>query len=102
MNKPGYIYIIKSLNLFKIGKSSGLNRIKSYKTYNPHKLETIINIRVKNYHHVEKILHNIYKKKRISGEWFKLSNNDIKSIINFIYNKSTSPLDKISVKIQYD
>ena len=32
--------------------------------------------------HVEKLLHLIYKKKRIKGEWFALDTDEIKSIIS--------------------
>ena len=77
----GYIYIIKSGNLYKIGKSKDpKNRIKAIKISNP-QLETIIYEKVFNYNTIEKHLHNSYKSRRRQGEWFELNNIDINNII---------------------
>ena len=72
-----YTYIIKGANgQYKIGRSCDIyKRYKSLLTANPDiKIEFIIN------KDVEYSLHNEYSHKRISGEWFMLSKNDLKSI----------------------
>jgi hypothetical protein len=72
--------------VFKIGKTINVQqRFNSLKTANPNiKIILVIN------GFFETELHEKYKKKQISGEWFSLSKKDIKDIIqqysNFINN----------------
>lgn len=81
MRIPGYIYVIRQDDFFKIGKALDMqNRMKMYITENPNELEVIIEHKVNNYGYVEKHLHNMFKSKRIRGEWFKLTNTDIVTI----------------------
>lgn len=72
-----YTYILKSHDLYKIGKANNVqNRLRSIKTGNPY-VELIQTING-NY---EKYLHHKYKEKRIIGEWFSLSTADLAYII---------------------
>ncbi len=74
-----YLLFDKISRLYKIGRSiepgNRISRIQS-----PGKLEliTVIN------QNVEKSLHRKFKDKRIHGEWFKLSDSDVKYIISLI------------------
>ncbi len=82
--KPVHTYIIKdtaSLQ-FKIGKSTNIEkRIKLFSTSNPN-LELILIIE-KN---IEKELHLLFRERRYKGEWFKLTDSDLK-FIKFNYSK---------------
>lgn len=91
----GYIYILKSLDLYKIGKSKdGEQRIKGYKTYNPHGIEVVLIARVKFYEHLEKKIHKIFDKKRITGEWFRLDKKDVVETKKVIFPELMSCVDK--------
>lgn len=84
--KPGYIYIIQCLNMFKIGRTEKpKNRILTYKTENPFPIKLIGIYRSSNYIDDEQILHKCYKNQRIRGEWFRLKKKDINQIINYFY-----------------
>lgn len=78
-NKCVYTYIGADLSgYYKIGRSSNVdNREKSLKTGN-HSYNTIIVIKGD----FEKELHNKFCNKRVAGEWFELSNDDIKYILS--------------------
>jgi len=73
-------YLLKHDNeLYKIGKSiNPKNREKTLQAEDPN-LELIHVIGI----NVESSFHEIFKEKRVRGEWFKLSKEDVESIINF-------------------
>lgn len=64
------IYIIKSGDKIKIGKTSNMHkRLMAYKTHNP----DIHLIKTYDYDDsLEQYLHNYYKDYRITGEWFNI------------------------------
>jgi hypothetical protein len=65
-------------NLVKIGKALCPNtRLSTFKVGNP--TIQIIAILDKN---IESLLHNKYSSSRVTGEWFKLSDDDILDIMN--------------------
>ena len=77
----GYIYLIKSNNLYKIGRAKNLkSRIKTYQTENPFGIEVIFQKEVDDYIGTEKDLLTRFENKRERGEWFKLNNEDIQWI----------------------
>ena len=82
--KIGYIYIIEDLknNLFKIGitRNNVKDRLNSMQTSTPNKLIIVYEKKIKNYIIMESHFHFYFKSKNISGEWFKLNNEDIKYI----------------------
>jgi hypothetical protein len=83
--KEGYIYLVKSLGLYKIGRClNSDSRIKTYRTENPHKIDLIFTIKVSDYIGVEKALLKKYEAKKYKGEWFHLSLEDISDIKNFL------------------
>ena len=81
----GYIYLLKSRNLYKIGRAKDIrNRIKTYKTENPFGIEVIFQKKVNDYVGVETKLLKKFKDKQIRGEWFELDKKDIQKIESFI------------------
>jgi hypothetical protein len=93
----GYIYVLKSLCLYKIGKAKDFQkRLITYKTHNPHGIEVIIAVRVRHYDRIERNIHKRYKDKRFIGEWFNLSENDVLEIKSFLNERNNSIVDKIN------
>lgn len=90
----GWIYFIKDRisNNFKIGVSQSNNpkvRLSHYVNYIEIDLIYIENI--SNCFEIEALIHQKFDANRIKGDWFKLSNEDVISIIRYIneikYNK---------------
>lgn len=77
-NKKTYLMVEKTTNYVKIGTSINPNkREHTLQSQKPDiELYAVSNL------DVEKILHDKFKSVRIRGEWFKLSKDDIDSIIN--------------------
>jgi hypothetical protein len=71
----GYVYIVKSGDLYKIGKTISLR--KRMASLNVGKPRIIRAVRVADYSLVEKLLHVMFADKRVTGEWFKLSADDV-------------------------
>lgn len=82
----GYIYILKSNGLYKIGRSKNIkNRIKLYKTENPFGIDVIFQKEVDDYINKEiKLLEMFSDKLKLGNEWFDLSDKDIKLIKKII------------------
>lgn len=77
--KQGYVYILKSDNLFKIGRTRHpKSRLKTYRTENPHGIWEVIMQEVDDYKKVEVALLKKFSAKRKRGEWFNLNKKDIK------------------------
>jgi hypothetical protein len=83
--KNGFIYILKSKNLYKIGRTLQFKkRIKIYKTENPFGIKIIFQKEMNNCFNTELELLKKFKNKKYKGEWFKLNKKDIKWIKNNI------------------
>lgn len=87
----GIIYILKCerTNLYKIGLTSGKmkSRLKSLKTANPSITLFKYYEDIDDIYYEEKFFHDMFKKKRVDGEWFKLKNKDLNTI-DLILNTS--------------
>jgi len=71
-----FTYIIKCQDYYKIGRARNVNRrLDTLQIGNPILLELI---RVIPGGHYESRLHLIFRHKRIRGEWFKLTAEDLK------------------------
>ena len=75
----GFVYIAhtKNTNQYKIGSTGNIEkRLKTFKTGNPH--ITIIATK-QSYNRLadERIMHKLFKKNKISGEWFALSSEQL-------------------------
>lgn len=87
--EEGYIYILKSLSLYKIGRAKDITgRLKAYTTENPHGIEVIHIALVKDYIQVEKELLKMFSKNTKKGkEWFSLNHKNIEDIKKFLDTK---------------
>lgn len=83
-----YVYIIAAENgLFKIGKTTNIdNRLQQIKSANPIQcfLVGLIEAKDDNLDKLERLLHKMFKDKRIRGEWFALSKNDLLLLIPYM------------------
>lgn len=82
MSKSGCVYFIKHKNMkpVKIGFSSNTTpteRIQSMATASPYGLELMCFIQYERAKKLELLFHRIFKHKRINGEWFDLSKDDL-------------------------
>lgn len=78
---PGYVYILKSGDLYKIGQSAKpRKRFRQLRTGSALPIEVVYMTKTPHYKVVEKILHNRLASKRVRGEWFALSEVDIQYI----------------------
>ncbi len=83
----GYIYVLQSMGLCKIGQSKKMkNRLRNYTTL-PDKPMLLICEEVEDMGKIEKELHKMFAHKREKGEWFKLTQFDIRQIKRFFKNK---------------
>lgn len=83
----GYVYVIrfsKDIEIYKIGKCGNFDaRFAELKTGNPFAIPIVLQ-RVKNMHRCEKHLHHIFDRQRESGEWFRLSDDNLAYIRRFL------------------
>jgi hypothetical protein len=75
----GYVYLLQSpQGAFKIGKTiNPKSRYQTFKTSLPFKVDYICLIKTNRMSELEKELHQKFTDKRINGEWFSLSSNDV-------------------------
>ena len=93
INNLSGIYLITDGEYTKIGISSNVHsRLADLQTGNARKLNIIFYETMGKPRAVwcESRLHSALKDYRMEGEWFKLSIEDIKEIINIIYDFSTT------------
>lgn len=82
----GFIYVVTFLDSaskkhYKIGMAKHIDqRISSLQTGNPFRLNIDLCFYVKNMAHTEGEIHKNYGCKRIDGEWFALSDDDVVDI----------------------
>ncbi len=80
-NRRGYVYVLKSNRLYKIGRSKEFeNRMKVYKTENPFGMKVILQKEVDDCVNKEIELLKKFEGKKHRGEWFKLDKEDIQWI----------------------
>lgn len=81
-----HIYIFKINGLFKIGYSSSIEkRIKNYRVHTPN-IEVIFILESKMAFELEQILHNKFKDRNKSGEFFELTNDEVLTAISIATN----------------
>lgn len=91
------VYFVKALetNLVKIGRTENLDkRLKALRTASPYRLEVMVQIPCKSLEHsrfVEAKAHELFKKTRRQGEWFKMGKeekNVIKRLCDYVESKA--------------
>ena len=90
--KKGCVYFFKHTGLkpIKIGytnNESPINRFSQFKTYAPFGAEIIGFIKTTEAKKIETKLHNKYSSLRMDGEWFEISEKQIKTEIDFYTSK---------------
>lgn len=81
----GSIYLLTDGDIYKIGKSKVPQlRFQQIKSGYGKPLSMVFHHEVKRFHIVETDLHKKFKKKNVRGEWFRLTDNDVKSIKNYL------------------
>lgn len=80
--RPGFVYLIQSpTGAFKIGRTKDPNnRMKTFGIALPFEVEYLCLISTQNMNSLESKLHKKYADKRINGEWFNLSSEDVEYI----------------------
>ena len=81
LNTGGYVYFVrpKKGDSVKVGFSSDvIGRLRSLKTALDSSIILIGYIHSIDYKTIEKEMHSFFEKRRISGEWFKISKGEIK------------------------
>lgn len=78
-----YLVGIPDENRYKIGWTRGSidKRIKPLQTGNPKKIEVIHLFETEHYVNVETWMHNQFASKRMEGEWFELTMEDVNSFL---------------------
>lgn len=77
----GGVYLVKCLDRYKIGKAQNIRfRVSALATAAPYDLEYIHGIQTRQATELERQLHNRFAAKRVRGEWFELSAEDVSYI----------------------
>lgn len=95
--KKGCVYFFKHTGLkpIKIGytnNESPINRFNQFKTYAPFGAEIIGFIKTTEAKEIETKLHLKYSSFRLDGEWFEISESQIKTEIDFYTSKEETKL----------
>lgn len=82
VHADGYVYLIQAASgFYKIGRTANpKNRIRTFSVKLPFEVDYLCLIKTKNMYKLERELHKRYEKKRVRGEWFKLSPADVEYI----------------------
>jgi len=82
----GHVYLLNAwpTNRYKIGftKNSVKKRIKQLQTGNPDEITQIQVYDTINYKKVEKWMQRLHRAKKVEGEWFELTDEDILSFLD--------------------
>lgn len=90
--EKGCVYFFRHIGLtpIKIGYSecnSPINRFEQLKTYAPYGCEILGFIELYNAREIERILHQKFSSKRLQGEWFELTEEDVQIQIKLYSRK---------------
>jgi len=88
-DNSGMVYIITDGEYHKIGMTIGdaNKRIKEIQTMNPRKLDVLYQQHTSWAWDYEHLLHELFEKKRVRGEWFMLEPADIQTIKDIMNDK---------------
>ncbi len=89
------VYIIKTGKLYKIGKTQDLHeRLAAYRTHLPAEFKVVRQYLAENIEEIEQSLHVLFQHKRMKGEWFELSQEDLTICDNIIRSYAITLLSK--------
>lgn len=109
VKQKGYVYVLKSVDLYKIGHTSARwsipltyvkplsperiqkgiesdlhRRIQIYKTHNPHGIELIGKAMVNECKSEEAKMHEMLSSYRVTGEWYRLPDSVVKKLLTYL------------------
>jgi len=80
-----FVYLARVGKYYKIGSTGNIKkRLAVLQASNPRKVHLIIAAVFVDYKDVEKTMQKRFQKKRVSGEWFELSKEDVSFIFKMI------------------
>jgi hypothetical protein len=90
------VYILKTgKDLFKIGKTQDLHRrLAAYRTHLPVDFRIIRQYPATNAGTLEESLHIVFQHRRVQGEWFRLTNDDLVICDNIVRNYALAGLQR--------
>ncbi len=98
---PGYVYFVQEhmTGSFKIGKTKNIEkRMNIFGVKLPFENKLIYLIKTANHHQTEAAFHKHFSDKRLEGEWFSLSKEDLSWIKAGVYseeiNQTIFPIDE--------
>ena len=79
MPQPGYVYLLRGKDYYKIGLTTRevAERVSEFSPRLPFEVEMIHSLRVEDVYAAETYLHQRFADKRLNGEWFELSDEDV-------------------------
>jgi hypothetical protein len=72
---PGYVYIIRAGEYYKIGRAIDVRRRVSQLSL-PFEIDIVHTITVSDMARAERYVHNLMRDKRLRGEWYALDTTD--------------------------
>lgn len=86
-----FVYVAQCDCYYKIGIAYNLeSRINTLQVGNPYKIDFYTCLKTKKAKEIEKKLHKLFEKKRLRGEWYELSEEDLNTILStFEYEQSS-------------
>jgi hypothetical protein len=78
---PGYVYLVRSVDLYKIGRCKDRSRVKAYTTENPHGAEVLKMVPVRDCVATEKALLKKFVANKYRGEWFRFTKKELRSVL---------------------
>ena len=86
--KEAYVYLIKGGKFHKIGWAiDPKKRRTQLQAGNPQQLEIVWTKTTPSWYiatQIEKTIHNTYARKKVRGEWYKLSKRDVREIQEYV------------------
>lgn len=89
MKTSKYVYLIECGEMFyKIGVANSVRkRMSGIKTGNPFPISLITKSSIENAHEVEQAIHKKLEKRKVSGEWFKMSPAEVIEICVLLHSR---------------
>lgn len=77
--RPGYVYFIKAeTGQYKVGRTKNVpDRMNFFGVKLPFEFELILTLPVVDMYSAEKVLHDLWKSRRVNGEWFDLEDHQV-------------------------
>jgi len=83
--QPHFVYLISDGDYIKIGVTNDIDqRVQSLQTGNPNQLTILTCIPCENARYIEGMLHGVFDDFKMQGEWFNLSESQIKIAVEKI------------------